>query len=214
MYLPPAFTEERAEAQHALIRGYPLGLLITAGPGGPMANPVPFLLDTPADGPAVLRAHMARPNPQWAELEHATECLVVFQGPQAYISPGWYPSKQEHGRVVPTWNYVTVHVWGQPEIIDDAAWIARQLDDLTRIHEAQRKLPWAPADAPPDFMAAQMRGIRGLQIPLTRTEGKWKASQNRPVPDREGVHAGLGGQADPMAAIVAERGELAWPPAS
>jgi transcriptional regulator len=208
MYQPAAFREDRAEVQHALIREYPLGLLMTAGPGGLMANPVPFLLDEPG----TLRAHIARPNPQCQELAQVIECLVVFQGPQEYVTPSWYPSKLEHGRVVPTWNYATVHVWGRPRLVEDAAWLARQLDDLTRMKESARDKPWATSDAPPDFMAGQMRGIVGIEIPISRIEGKWKVSQNRPPADRAGVLAGLRAQGDPsadMAALVADRGGLA-----
>jgi transcriptional regulator len=208
MYQPAAFREDRPEVQHNLIRTYPLGLLITAGPGGLMANPIPFLLDDTA----TLRAHIARPNPQHQELAQVNECLVVFQGPQEYVTPSWYPSKLEHGRVVPTWNYATVHVWGRPRLVEDAAWLARQLDDLTRMKETPREKPWATSDAPPDFMAGQMRGIVGIEIPISRIEGKWKVSQNRPPADRAGVLAGLRAQGDAsaeMAALVADRGGLA-----
>jgi transcriptional regulator len=208
MYQPAAFREDRRDVQYKLIRAHPLGLLITAGAGGLMANPIPFLLDDTA----TLRAHIARPNPQCQELAQVGECLVVFQGPQEYVTPSWYPSKLEHGRVVPTWNYATVHVWGRPRLIEDANWLRRQLDDLTRMKESPREKPWATTDAPPAFMATQMRGIVGVEIPISRIEGKWKVSQNRPEPDRAGVLAGLRAQGAPsaeMAALVADRGGMA-----
>ena len=211
MYQPPAFREDRLDIQHALIRAHPLGLLITAGPGGLMANPIPFLVDSGAGTHGTLLAHMARANPQWRELSLVDECLVVFQGPQEYVTPSWYPSKQEHGRVVPTWNYATVHAWGRPTPRDDAAWLRAQIEALTRHEEAARPQPWAVGDAPEDFVAGQVKGIVGLEIPLARIEGKWKMSQNRPEPDRRGVVAGF--RADPsqqaIAAVVAERNGIA-----
>ncbi|HXZ45857.1 MAG TPA: FMN-binding negative transcriptional regulator, partial [Pseudolabrys sp.] len=138
MYQPPHFREDRLAVQHALIRAQSLGLLITAGPGGLQANHLPFLIDAGGAERGTLRAHLARANPQWHELAAVDECLVVFQGPQHYISPSLYPTKHEHGKVVPTWNYITVHAWGQPKVIDDAAWLRRQVDDLTLHKEGSR----------------------------------------------------------------------------
>jgi transcriptional regulator len=208
MYQPPHFREDRLEIQHQLIRSHPLGLLITAGAGGLQANPIPFLIDPAASERGTLRAHLARANPQLGELAAVTECLIVFQGPQHYISPSLYATKRETGKVVPTWNYITVHAWGVPRVIDDAAWLRRQVDDLTRHNEAARETPWQVADAPEPFIAAQLKAIVGLEIPIARIEGKWKASQNRPAIDRDGVVAGLraaGGGGEVMADIVAER---------
>ena len=124
MYQPPAFREDRPEIQHALIRRHPLGLLITAGPAGLLANLFPFLLDAGAEK-GTLRLHMARANPQWREFEAIEECLVVFQGPQDYVTPSWYATKRETGKVVPTWNYATVHAWGRPRVMNDDAWLRR-----------------------------------------------------------------------------------------
>ena len=135
MYQPPHFREDRIEVQHGLIRSHPLGLLITAGPGGLQANAIPFLVYSDQSTHGTLRAHMARGNPQWRELAAVKECLVVFQGPQLYISPSLYPTKQEHGKVVPTWNYVTVHAWGAPRVVDETAWLRRQIEDLTNQNE-------------------------------------------------------------------------------
>lgn len=205
MYQPPHFRDDTRTAQHGLIRTYPLGLLITGGADGLIANLIPFLLDeTGAHG--TLRAHLARANPQWQALAEAQDCLVVFQGPQGYVTPDWYASKREHGRVVPTWNYATVHVWGRARVIEDADWLRRQIADLTALREAPRAAPWAVDDAPAPFVAAQMRAIVGIEIPIARIEGKWKMSQNRPEADRAGVIAGMRADGEAaLAEIVAER---------
>lgn len=208
MYQPLHFREDRLAVQHALIRAHSLGLLITAGPGGLQANYVPFLVDELSSDRGTLRAHLARANPQIQELTAVDECLVVFQGPQHYISPSLYPTKRETGKVVPTWNYITVHVWGRPQIIDDAGWLRRQLNDLTNHQEHSRALPWQVADAPQPFVAVQIKAITGVEIPIARIEGKWKVSQNRPAVDQVGVVVGLnsgGDDAKIMAAQVAER---------
>lgn len=210
MYQPPHFREDRLEIQHALMRLHPLGLLITAGPNGLQANHVPFLIDTAGSERGTLRAHLARANPQLVELAAVAECLVVFQGPQHYISPSLYPTKRETGKVVPTWNYITVHAWGQPRVIDDTDWLRRQIDDLTTHNEKSQSSTWKVSDAPDAFIAAQIKGIVGLEIPIARIEGKWKVSQNRPATDQAGVVDGLRGgpgDADAMAALVAERGK-------
>jgi len=211
MYLPPAFREDRLDVQHALIRAHPLGLLITAGPGGLLVNPLPFLVDPERGERGTLRVHLARANPQWRELATGAECLVVFQGPQAYVTPSWYATKRETGKVVPTWNYATVHAWGHPRVIDDDVWLRRQIEDLTRSREASRPAPWKVDDAPPEFVLAQMKAIVGVEVPISRIEGKWKMSQNRPMADRMGVIDGFRAQGEagePMAAQVAERGNL------
>jgi transcriptional regulator len=213
MYQPPHFREDRLAVQHALIREHPLGLLITAGAGGLQANPIPFVLDEAGGERGTLRAHLARANPQGKEeLSAADECLVVFQGPQTYISPSFYPTKHEHGKVVPTWNYITVHAWGRPQVIDDVAWLRRNVEALTARHEARRALPWQVSDAPESYLASQLKGIVGVEIVIARIEGKWKVSQNRPAVDRAGVVAGLrgsGGDAEMIAAAVEERGKSA-----
>ncbi len=212
MYQPPHFREDRLDVQHRLILTHPLGLLISAGAGGLQANHIPFLIDAAASERGTLRAHLARANPQIAELANVTECLVVFQGPQQYISPSLYPTKQETGKVVPTWNYITVHAWGRPQVMDDAAWLRKQIDDLTRHNEEPRTAPWQVSDAPETFVTAQVKGIVGVEIPIARIEGKWKVSQNRPAIDRAGVVAGLqseGGEAAIMASAVLERSKRA-----
>lgn len=210
MYQPTHFREDRLDVQHDLVRAHPLGLLVTAGAGGLMANPIPFLVRADEGPFGTLHAHLARANPQWAELEAGADCLVVFQGPQAYVTPSWYASKREHGRVVPTWNYATVHAWGRAIPHDDPAWLHAQVEALTRLRETPREKPWAVDDAPAPFVASQLKGIVGIEIPIARIEGKWKVSQNRPEADRAGVVAGYreGGETA-LADIVAERGGLA-----
>ncbi len=203
MYLPPAFREDRPEVQHQLIRGHPLATLITAGPTGLMANLLPVLVYPDEGAFGTLRAHLARANAQWKELAVVDQCLVVFQGPEHYISPSWYETKKLTGKVVPTWNFAMVQAWGAPRVIEDAAWLRRQLDDLTRSQEGQRPAPWHVDDAPAAFIAAQMRAIVGLEIPIARIEGKWKMSQNRPEADRRGVVEGLTAQGDERSAQVA-----------
>ena len=209
MYQPPHFREEARAALAGLVRDHPLGLLVTAGPAGLVANPVPFLL-YPEGEHGVLRAHLARANPHWQELEAVAECLVVFQGPDAYVTPAWYATKRETGRVVPTWNYATVQVRGRPRAVSDAAWLRRQVDDLTAAREGGRPEPWAVSDAPAPFVAAQLRAIVGVEIAITAIAGKWKMSQNRAAEDRAGVARGLaaegrGAVADLVANGAAER---------
>ena len=192
MYLPKHFEETRPEVLHELIRAQPLGLLVTLNHAGPQANPVPFFLDAdPAGGPGILRAHVARANPLWRETRTDVDALVVFQGPQAYVSPGWYPSKAEHGKVVPTWNYVMVQARGRLRAIDEPAWVHAFVTRLTTRHESVQAKPWAVTDAPPDFVETMTRAIVGIEITLSALTGKWKVSQNRSGADRAGVVNGL-----------------------
>lgn len=204
MYIPASFREDDADALRALIGAHPLGTLVTHGDGGLQASPLPFLLEA-----NILRAHMARANPHWKMLAANAECLVIFQGPDAYVTPDWYPSKAATHQVVPTWNYASVHVRGTIRVVDEPGWLAQQIADLTAIHEARRTRPWAPADAPADFIAAQMKAVVGLEIAITAIEGKWKMSQNRSAADREGVVRGMGDPADshhnPKVAALVER---------
>ena len=207
MYLPAHFEEKRPEVLHELIRAHPLGLLVTQSAAGLQANTVPFVLDAdPAGGPGILRAHVARANPLWRETRCDAQSLVVFQGPQAYISPSFYASKAEHGKVVPTWNYVMVQARGPLRAIEDAAWLHAFVTRLTDRHEAPRTKPWAVSDAPADYIATMLRAIVGIEIVLTALTGKWKVSQNRSQADREGVARGL--------ADAGIRFEACSPPAS
>jgi transcriptional regulator len=191
MYQPAHHREDRLDVQHALIAAHPLGLLVSAGASGLIANPIPFVLDATAGQKGTLRCHLARANPQWKDLNGVSECLVVFQGADAYVTPSWYKTKKETGKVVPTWNYATVHTWGRPRVIDDATWLRANVEALTRVHEAGRPVPWEVNDAPADFIDVMLRGIVGVEIEIARIEGKWKVSQNRPEADRTGVYRGL-----------------------
>lgn len=196
MYQPAHHNESRLEVQHALIEAHRLGLLVTMGRSGILANPVPFTLDRAAEPKGVLRAHIARANPLWTNYDPAVEALTIFQGPQAYISPSWYPTKQETGEVVPTWNYVIVHAYGKIAVIEDRDWLYRQIVDLTQRMEDGRKAPWSVTDAPAAFVEAQIRNVVGIEIPIARIEGKWKLSQNRRPADRSGVIDGLSASGD------------------
>lgn len=210
MYLPASFSEERPEVLHGLIRAHPLGNMVSHDAKGLQASPLPFLLDAERGKLGTLLAHMARANPHWKSLVEAGECLVIFQGPNAYVTPGWYPSKADTHKVVPTWNYAAVHVFGQVRVIDDPDWISSQITALTAQHEACRATPWSPDDAPPDFIATQQQAIIGIEIAITHIEGKWKMSQNRNEADRYGVAAGMSDAEDPhhdsaVAKLIAER---------
>ena len=203
MYEPPLHVQADVEEQHALIRAHPLGLLVSHGAGGLLANAIPFLIDPESGKFGTLRAHVARANPQWRDLQTADEALVVFQGPQHYVTPSWYATKRETGKVVPTWNYLIVQARGRPRVIEDAAWLREQIEALTLSREQPRPAPWAVDDAPADFIAMQMRAIVGVEIEIADLRGKWKASQNRSDADRAGVVAGLDAEGDEDAAAMA-----------
>ena len=209
MYQPPHHREDRLEVQHALIRAHPLGTLVTLGSGGLVANSLPFVLDAALGPLGTLKVHLARANAQWRDFDPALEALVIFQGAERYITPSWYATKRETGKVVPTWNFVVVQARGPMRIIEDRAWLAEQIAALTGEHEAGRTEPWSVADAPAPFVEAQLKGIVGIEIPISRIEGKWKVSQNRPEADRRGVVEGLRLEGDAasaaMADLVAER---------
>ncbi|MEK1850569.1 MAG: FMN-binding negative transcriptional regulator [Phyllobacterium sp.] len=191
MYQPQHFREDRLDVQHALIKAHPLGLLICTGEDGPVANAVPFLLDANASPRGTLRAHLARANPQWRALAGGGRALVVFQGADSYVTPSWYATKRETGKVVPTWNYAIVQARGTARITEDRDWLAHHVSQLTGHNEAPRAEPWAVNDAPPSFIDAQLKGIVGIEIEIAAIEGKWKVSQNRPESDRTGVAEGL-----------------------
>jgi transcriptional regulator len=192
MYQPPHFREDRLEVQHALIQAHPLGLLITGGSDGPTANLLPFHLEAARAEKGVLQVHMAKANNQWRDIAAGAPVLVVFQGADSYITPSWYATKQETGKVVPTWNYAIVQVRGKAAIVDDPAWLRTQISALTGEHEGPRAAPWSVGDAPDAYIASQIKGIIGVEIEITAIDGKWKVSQNRPVQDIAQVAAGLG----------------------
>ncbi len=186
MYLPQHFEESRTEVLHTLLRAHPLGLLITLSGGELQANSIPFLLDAQRGAHGTLVAHVARANPLWREAA-LTPVLAVFQGPQAYVSPSGYASKAEHGKVVPTWNYVMVQARGRLRAIEDPRELHALVSRLTDTHERQRAAPWAVSDAPADYIEKTLGAIVGIEIPIDSIAGKWKVSQNRSAADREGV---------------------------
>jgi transcriptional regulator len=191
MYQPAHFKEERINVLHQLVRDCPLGSLVTMTEAGLTANHIPFEID-PSPAPfGTLRGHVARANPIWQDFVREQEVMVLFQGANTYISPSWYPSKREHGKVVPTWNYAVVHAHGPMKVIEDAAWLLDLVTRLTDHHEGKRTAPWKVGDAPADYLDTMIRSIVGIEIPLTRLVGKWKVSQNRGGADRDGVIAGL-----------------------
>lgn len=208
MYKPAHFEEKDEAVMRALIAAHPLGLLISASGTDVLANPVPFLVSV-TDGVTTLRTHVSRANQQWQHIGDGAAVVVVFQGTDTYVTPSWYAAKTEHGKVVPTWNYAMVQARGAAQIHTDAAWLGQQVGELTDRHEANRSTPWKVDDAPAAFVAAQLRGIVGIEITVSQMSGKWKVSQNRSEADRRGVHAGLTRDGDDaMAGLVAHYGGL------
>lgn len=206
MYLPKHFEEARLDVLHDLIARHPLGTLVTLGDDGLEANHLPFEIDRTVGPFGTLRAHVARANPVWCAAGGATLPLVVFQGPHAYVSPSWYPSKRENGRVVPTWNYAVVHATGPLRVIEDPAALRALLGRLTARHETEVGKSWRIGDAPADYLEKMLAAVVGIEMPIARLEGKWKTSQNQPATNRDGVAAGLdalgGDDAREMAELV------------
>jgi transcriptional regulator len=203
MYLPPHFAQEEIPALHGAIRAARLATLVTLGAEGMEASHVPILLDA-GEGPyGAIRGHIARANPQWRRVAVETPALAIFLGPDSYVSPSWYPTKQETGKVVPTWNYLAVHAYGRIEFFEDAERLRAIVTALTSLHEGKRDRPWAVTDTPADYIAAQLRGIIGFRLPIDRLEGKWKLSQNRNAADRQGVIAGLEGEGGMLEKTIA-----------
>lgn len=203
MYLPHHFTESRPEVLGAFMRAHPFATLVSLGGDGLIGTHLPMLWD-PAPAPfGTLTGHIARPNPQAKGAKDGIDALAIFHGPQAYISPNWYPSKREHGKVVPTWNYIAVHAYGPLKLIDDAEWLRRLVTRLTDLHESFSAVPWKVTDAPDAFIDQMLKGIVGIELPLTRLEGKWKLSQNRPATDQVATFAGLEAKGDADSRAVA-----------
>jgi transcriptional regulator len=192
MYTPAQFKVEDVAEAHALMRARPFAVLVTMGGDGLMATHLPTVLK--AGGAASLgriECHLARPNPQWKSFAADAEALMIFQGAEAYVRPGWYPSKAEHGKAVPTWNYSVVHAYGRLAVVQDQAWLLAHVSDLSNQQEAPYAAPWSTTDAPESYMAVMARGIVGLELEITRLEAKAKMSQNRDDRDRAGVVQGL-----------------------
>ncbi len=203
MYEPPLHRVDDLAQMHSLIRSRVFGLLVSNGAEGLVANSVPFILDSAASRLGTLKVHVARGNSQWRDLQASPDALVVFQGRDHYITPSWYETKRETGKVVPTWNYTMVQAKGRAKVMDDA-WLAQQIVELTQTLESRRERPWAVGDAPADFIAMQRRAIVGIEIEIVDIRGKWKTSQNRNAADRAGVASGLEALGDEDALAMAE----------
>ena len=210
MYVPEHFEENRTEVLHGLMRSHPLAALVTLGASELLVSHIPMLFDA-GDGPfGTLRGHVARANPLWQQLGREIESVAIFQGPQTYITPSWYPSKHAHGKAVPTWNYAVVHAHGRARAVEDPVWLLSHLSAMTDEQESRQALPWKVSDAPSEYIDRMMQAIVGIELPVTTLRGSWKLSQNRPLADRLGVAAGLqsrdDGQSRSVAALVMQRG--------
>lgn len=209
MYVPANFREDRVELLHEWIRRIAFGSLVTLGADGLMASHAPVLVEAEPAPYGRLLGHLARANPHWQTARPEIAALAIFTGPQSYISPGWYPTKRESGKVVPTWNYVAIHATGRLRFFDDAEALRGIVTRLTDTHEAGRADPWKVTDAPAAYVDAMLKAIVGFELTIDKLEGKWKMSQNRPAQDRAGVVEGLTreGRSAEVAAIVKERNE-------
>ncbi len=190
MYLPDLFRVDDVAQMHALMQARPFAALVSAGALGLYASHLPTVLKHEAPY-GLIECHLARANPHCEELGEVGEALMIFQGAEGYVTPNWYPSKAQTGKVVPTWNYAVVHAYGRLEVMNDAQWLRRHVDELTAQQEKGESKPWAVSDAPKTFVDAMLRGIVGFRFAITRLEGKWKISQNREMQDRAGVVGGL-----------------------
>ena len=204
MYRPAAFRQDDLTALHAQIDSIGLALLTSNSPAGLQATHLPLLLEPEEGEFGTLYGHFARANPHWQDLA-GQEALAVFTGPDAYVHPGWYPGKAEHGQVVPTWNYIAVHAWGQVETFDDPERLRELLTRLTARHEAGRPRHWSLDDAPAEYLERMLRAIVGFALPIRRLEGQWKLSQNRQPADHAGVRKGLAASANPRDRELAAR---------
>jgi transcriptional regulator len=191
MYQPDHFRVDDVPQMHALMRARPFAAIVSAGTAGLYASHLPTVLkDKGLHG--VIECHLARANPHCRDLGEVGEALMIFQGADGYITPNWYPTKTQNGKVVPTWNYAVVHAYGRPEVMNEAGWLHRHVGELTAQQEQSETKPWALSDAPKAYVDAMLRGIVGFRFAITRLEGKWKMSQNRDPQDRDGVVKGLG----------------------
>ncbi|MBJ7545270.1 FMN-binding negative transcriptional regulator [Pseudomonas sp. OA3] len=205
MYCPAAFRQDDLPSLHAQIQASGLAIVTSSGAQGLQASHLPLLLE-PGEGEfGTLYGHFARANPHWRDLADGAEALVVFSGADAYVHPGWYPAKAEHGKVVPTWNYIAVHAWGQAEVFDEPERLLELVSRLSERHEQGRPQPWAVSDAPRDYIDAMLRAIVGFALPIRRLEGKWKLSQNRSSNDQAGVRTGLATSNNPRDHELAAR---------
>jgi transcriptional regulator len=206
MYAPVQFREDSVPVLHDAIDAAGLATLVTVDANGLDASHIPMLLDRAAGPFGTLHGHLAKPNPQWKAAAPGAPALAIFLGPDAYVTPSWYATKQETGKVVPTWNYVAIHAHGRVEFYDDKERLLRLVTKLTEIRETPRPHPWAVSDAPAEFIRAHLKGIIGFELPIAKLEGKWKMSQNRPPEDRAGVIQGLRREGEAAVAALVERG--------
>lgn len=191
MYIPKHFAEPRVDVLHQLIRTRPLSTLVTLSSSGLNANHVPLHLSPEPSPFGTLRGHVARANPIWNDINDKIEVLAIFHGPDVYVTPSWYPTKAETGKVVPTWNYAVAHAYGTLRVVDDPTWLRGHLVELTAHNEASFSEPWQLDDAPPDFIEKLIGAVVGIEIVITRLVGKWKTSQNQPTQNQGGVVRGL-----------------------
>ncbi len=204
MYIPKLFEESDISLMHALMRAYPLATLITQNEDEIVADVVPFVLQDQPLPFGALHGHVARVNPLWQKHPTDKDVLIIFQGENRYISPSWYASKPEHGRVVPTWNYTTVHVYGRLHVIEDAQWLRAQVEALTIEQEKNFSHPWGVDDAPADYVSGLLKAIVGIEIVISDLKGKWKVSQNRSFADKASVAANLRVAGDDQMASLVE----------
>jgi transcriptional regulator len=205
MYNPTAFRQDDLTELHRQILDCRLATVVSQGASSLQASHLPLLLE-PGEGQfGTLYGHFARANPQWRDLADGAEALVIFQGPEAYISPSWYAAKAEHGKVVPTWNYIAVHAQGRAEVFEDAERLLQLVSRLSDRHEAGRPQPWAVSEAPRDYIDGMLRAIVGFALPIERLQGKWKLGQNRSAADQAGVREGLAASLDPRDRELAAR---------
>jgi transcriptional regulator len=190
MYQPDHFRTDDIAQMHALMRARPFATLVSAGASGLFASHLPTVLKDEGEH-GVIECHLARPNPHWKDLAECDEALMIFAGPEGYITPNWYASKAEHGKVVPTWNFAVVHAYGRPQVMTDKDWLLNHVTELSAQQERGEDRPWRPSDAPERYIEVMLRGIVGFRFPIARVEGKWKFSQNRDMQDRAGVVEGL-----------------------
>lgn len=203
MYIPTYHKQIDVNAAYTLIETYPLGAWVARDGAGLVANHIPFVLDKTRGELGTLIGHVSRANTIWRQVSKVESSVVLFQGPQAYISPGWYPGKAEHGKVVPTWDYAVVHAHGVPRVVQDEVWLREMLSKLTAANEKSQPAPWGISDAPDDYIASLLRAIVGIEIPIDRIEAKLKASQDESLQDRVGTVNGLNALGDKNSAQLA-----------
>ena len=204
MYIPKHFEETRVEVLHELIRAHPLAALVINTQDGLDANHIPFEINPEPAPFGALRGHVARSNPVWRQVSPDVQALAIFQGPNTYVSPSWYPSRQETGKVVPTWNYAVVHAYGRLRVIEDRMWLRRLVERLTNEHERAVQNPWSPSEAPANFIDEQLNAIVGLEMPIERMIGKWKVSQNRLQQDQGAVIEALRQEDSEAGKVIAD----------